>query len=60
MEYEKIGLSYYISYSENQGVVECPKCGKDIWCSIPEEGQEISCQSDDCDWEGEFFDDLED
>ena len=54
---ELIGISEYHGYSENQGVISCPKCSKDIWCSIPDEGQEINCQSYDCDWEGEFYDD---
>ncbi|WFB67043.1 hypothetical protein [Chryseobacterium sp. WX] len=58
-EKEKIALSEYSGYSENQGVISCPKCGKDIWCSIPDEGQEVSCQSHDCDWEGVFYKELD-
>lgn len=57
---EKIGLSYCILYSESSSVLECPCCSRDIWYSIPYEGETIECQFEDCNWQGEFYDDNED
>jgi hypothetical protein len=52
----KIELDDYCSYSENNGVIACANCCEDIWCNIPQVGDEVEC---DCGQVHEFIENRE-